>query len=255
MDDFTGKRALVTGASSGIGRATARVLAGRGARVLVTGRNEGALAPPPGVTGIEARWLPVAGDLTDAGFRRTVVEMAGHRMGGLDILVNAAGILLTGSVASTSLEQWDRMMDINLRAVYDLCRLATPLLRDSKGSVVNVSSVAGTRAFPGVLAYCVSKAAVDQLTRCLALELAPDGVRVNAVNPGVVRTELHRRGGMDAASYQAFLERSRTTHPLGRIGTPEEVAELILFLASPRAAWVTGDTIAIDGGRAQTCAR
>lgn len=255
MDDFNGKRALVTGASSGIGRTTACLLAGRGAQVLATGRNEVALAPPPDVTDIKARWLPIAGDLTDAGFRKTVIERAADRMGGLDVLVNAAGILLTGSAASTGLDLWDRTMDINLRAVYDLCRLATPLLQDSKGSIVNVSSVAGTRAFPGVVAYCVSKAAVDQLTRCLALELASDGVRVNAVNPGVVRTELHRRGGMDAASYQAFLERSGTTHPLGRIGTPEEVAELILFLASSRAAWVTGDTIAIDGGRAQTCAR
>ena len=109
--------------------------------------------------------------------------------------------------------------------------------------------------FRSVLAYCVSKAAVDQLTRCLALELAPDGVRVNAVNPGVVRTELHLRGGMDAASYQSFLTRSTSTHPLGRVGTPEEVAELILFLASSRAGWITGETVAVDGGRAQTCAR
>ncbi len=105
------------------------------------------------------------------------------------------------------------------------------------------------------MAYCVSKAGVDQLTRCAALELAPKGIRVNAVNPGVVRTEIHRRGGMKEADYAAFLERSKQTHPLGRVGSPWEVAELILFLASDRAGWITGATYSIDGGRAQTCAR
>ncbi len=113
----------------------------------------------------------------------------------------------------------------------------------------------GLRAFPGVLAYCVSKAGVDQLTRCAALELAPKGVRVNAVNPGVVVTEIHKRGGMGDEKYEDFLEHSKTTHPLGRVGSAEEVAELILFLASDRAAWITGATYSIDGGRAQTCAR
>jgi NAD(P)-dependent dehydrogenase (short-subunit alcohol dehydrogenase family) len=101
----------------------------------------------------------------------------------------------------------------------------------------------------------MSKSAVDQFTRCVALELAPEGVRVNAVNPGVVRTNLHRRSGMDDTAYDTFAERSRTTHPLGRIGTPEEIADLILFLASDQAGWITGVTYSIDGGRAETCAR
>src|SRR5207248_3321688 len=122
-------------------------------------------------------------------------------------------------------------------------------------SVVNVSSVTGLRAFPGVLAYCVSKAGVDQLTRCAALDLAPQGVRVNAVNPGVVVSNLHRRSGMSEERYAEFLERSKQTHPLGRPGEVEEIAELIWFLASDRAAWITGETISIDGGRHLTCAR
>jgi NAD(P)-dependent dehydrogenase (short-subunit alcohol dehydrogenase family) len=134
-------------------------------------------------------------------------------------------------------------------------RAAAPHLIERKGAVVNVSSVNGLRSFPGVLAYCVSKSAVDQLTRCAAIEMAPLGVRVNAVNPGVTVTNLHRRSGMDEEKYSAFLERSKTTHPLGRPGQPDDIASLILFLASDRASWMTGETIPIDGGRHLTCAR
>lgn len=130
-----------------------------------------------------------------------------------------------------------------------------PFLEVSKGNVINVSSVTGARSFPGVLAYCVSKAAVDQLTRYAALELASKGIRVNAVNPGVVVTNLHKRGGMNAEDYEKFLVNAAKTHPLGRAGEPEEVADLIYFLASEKAKWITGATYEIDGGRAQTCAR
>jgi NAD(P)-dependent dehydrogenase (short-subunit alcohol dehydrogenase family) len=146
-------------------------------------------------------------------------------------------------------------MDINARAPFRLMRAAVPALSASRGSIVNVSSVTGLRAFPGVLAYCVSKAAVDQLTRCAALELAPKGVRINAVNPGVVVSNLHRRGGMNEENYEKFLTRSRETHPLGRPGDAAEIADLIFFLASDAAGWITGETISIDGGRHLTCAR
>jgi NAD(P)-dependent dehydrogenase (short-subunit alcohol dehydrogenase family) len=130
-----------------------------------------------------------------------------------------------------------------------------PYLEKNRGCIVNVSSVTGIRAFPNVIAYCVSKAGVDQLTRCAALELAPRGIRVNAVDPGVVVTNLHRRGGMDEGKYQSFLEHSKTTHPLGRVGQPEDVANVIVFLASDRAGWITGTSVSVDGGRHQTCAR
>jgi NAD(P)-dependent dehydrogenase (short-subunit alcohol dehydrogenase family) len=132
---------------------------------------------------------------------------------------------------------------------------ALPSLIERRGNRVNVSSVTGVRAVPGVLAYCVSKEGLEPLTRCAALEVAAKGVRVNAVNPGVVVTEIHKRGGMTEEQYEAFLEHSKTTHPLGRVGKADEVAELIYFLASDRASWITGATYSIDGGRAQTCAR
>jgi NAD(P)-dependent dehydrogenase (short-subunit alcohol dehydrogenase family) len=147
------------------------------------------------------------------------------------------------------------MMAVNVSAPFRLMRAALPHLSKRRGAIVNVSSVNGLRAFAGVLAYCVSKAAVDHLTRCAALELAPHGVRVNAVNPGVTVTNLHRRSGMNETQYAAFLERSKETHPMGRPGRPDEVASLILYLASDRAEWMTGETIPIDGGRHLTCLR
>jgi NAD(P)-dependent dehydrogenase (short-subunit alcohol dehydrogenase family) len=175
--------------------------------------------------------------------------------GGIDIVVNAAGHISNGTIETTSMQSWEQMMNINVRAIFHLMQKALPTLIERKGNIVNVSSVTGLRAFPGVLAYCVSKAALDQLTRCSALELAAKGVRVNAVNPGVVVTNIHKRGGMNNDEYAAFLERSKQTHPLGRVGSPEEIADLVLFLASDQASWITGATYSIDGGRAQTCAR
>ena len=186
---------------------------------------------------------------------KRILEKTLQRFQKIDVLVNAAGIIANGSIENTSLDDWDRMLDINLRSLFRLTQLALPTLVEQKGNIVNVSSVTGIRAFPNVLAYCVSKAGVDQFTHCTALELAPKGVRVNAVNPGVTVTNLHRNSGMNEEKYSHFLEHSKTTHPLGRVGTPEEVAELILFLASEKAGWITGETFAIDGGRAQTCAR
>lgn len=254
--NFSNTRALVTGASSGIGRETARLLAKAGAGVVATGRNEEALRElTSGLSDADGAIHILSGDLTDHLFRQQLIDDVQEKLGGLNALVNAAGIIASANWDTTSLEDWDLMMDINLRSLFALTKLAIPMMKDSKGSVVNVSSVTGTRAFPGVLAYCVSKAGVDQFTRCLAMELAPDGVRVNAVNPGVTVTNLHRAGGMDEAKYADFLEHSKTTHPLGRVGEPEEVADLIAFLLSSRSGWITGETISIDGGRHQTCAR
>jgi NAD(P)-dependent dehydrogenase (short-subunit alcohol dehydrogenase family) len=254
--ELDGRAAFVTGATSGIGHATALRFAAEGARVAIVGRDaEGLKRTAEEVRAAGAEALEVQADVTVEAHARRAVETAAEAFGGLDLLVNAAGIISNGTIETTQLDDWDAMMNVNLRSVFHLMQLAVPYLEKRPGNVVNVSSVTGLRAFPGVLAYCVSKAGVDQLTRCAALELAAKGVRVNAVNPGVVVTEIHRRGGMNDEKYAGFLEHSKTTHPLGRVGSAAEVAELILFLASDRAAWITGATYSIDGGRAQTCAR
>ena len=247
---------IVTGASSGIGRAAALRFAREGASLLLVGRDEGALAEVGATVGREGgRAVAFCADVTAADAPTRIVDAALEHFGGVTTLVNAAGIIGSGTIENTTDEQWDVMLDINARAPFRLMRAAVAALIASKGSVVNVSSVTGLRSFPGVLAYCVSKAAIDQLTRCAALELASKGVRVNAVNPGVVISNLHRRGGMNEESYSSFLEHSKSTHPIGRPGEPHEIADLIYFLASPAAAWITGETVSIDGGRHLTCAR
>jgi len=253
---FSGKVAVVTGATSGIGHACALAFANEGAKIVCVGRKEDVLkAVVDEIRNAGAEALPVRADLSNEPEADHVIDEALNTFGGVDVLVNAAGFLMTGTIENTSQEAWDEMMNVNVRAVFRLMQKALPSLIDRRGNIVNVSSVTGLRSFPGVLAYCVSKSAVDQLTRCAALELAAKGVRVNAVNPGVVVTEIHKRGGMNTDAYAAFLEHSKTTHPLGRTGRPEEIAALVLFLASDEAAWITGGTYSIDGGRALTCAR
>ena len=252
--EFKNKTFLITGASSGIGRAVAKIASARGANCVIIARRKDELqktAKDINSSNIEI----ILADLTLEADRKMLIDKTIKRFGGIDVLVNAAGIIGTGNIENTTLAQWDQMMDVNLRSLFHLTQLALPSLIERKGNIVNVSSITGIRAFPNVLAYCVSKAGVDQFTHCAALELAPKGVRVNSINPGVVLTNLHRSSGMNEESYQAFLNHSKTTHPIGRVGNSEEVAGLILFLASDKAGWITGASYSIDGGRAQTCAR
>lgn len=250
---FAGKTVVVTGASSGIGRATALKFAAEGASVVLVSRDRRALEDVAAEAGGAA--AVVAADVMAHDTPQRVVAAATESFGGLDVLVNAAGIIGTASTDSTPDELFDRMFAINVRAPFRLMREAFPQLKARRGNVVNVSSVNGLRAFAGVAVYCSSKAALDHLTRCAALDWAPHGVRANCINPGVTVTNLHRRGGMEESRYAAFLERAKETHPLGRPGQADEIADAILFVASDRAGWMTGDTIAVDGGRHLTCLR
>lgn len=258
MFDFKDKVVIITGASSGIGAGTAELLASLGANLVLSGRNEANLqkvldkckAPENGLA-----HLPIVGDVTSETVRKEIVDKAIERFGKIDVLVNNAGILETGTIETTSLEQFDRVMDTNVRSIYHLTILAVPHLIKTQGNIVNVSSVNGIRSFPGVLAYNISKASVDQFTRCVALELASKNVRVNSVNPGVVVTEIHKRGGMSEEQYQKFLEHCRTTHALGRPGEVREVAGTIAFLASSAASNITGASLPVDGGRHAMCPR
>jgi len=252
---FAARAVLVTGASSGIGRACALALAAEGARLGLSGRRRDRLAETAAAVR-DAGGEPVVleGDVRDEAVCTRWAAECERAFGGLDGLVNAAGVIGNGAVDGTAPEEWDRVMDSNVRSLYLMTRAAAPLLKRRKGSVVNLSSVAATRPYAGLAAYCVSKAAVDMITRCAALDFAPDGVRVNAVNPGVVVTELHTVTGA-VADYPAFLERGKSTHPIGRVGRADEVAALILYLLSDEAGWITGACMPIDGGRALASAR
>jgi NAD(P)-dependent dehydrogenase (short-subunit alcohol dehydrogenase family) len=252
---FKNRAMLVTGASSGIGRACAHMLGREGARLIAAGRRRDRLnevVEEIRAAGGEA--AAVTGDVRDEATCAAWVQEAATRYGGLDGLVNAAGVLGPGSAYQTPVAEWDRMMDSNVRSLFLLTSAAAPELIKRKGAIVNISSVGGLRPYANLAAYCVTKAAVDQYTRCAALDFAPHGVRVNAVNPGVVVTELHTVTNA-VPDYAGFLERSKATHPIGRVGQAEEVASLVCYLLSDAAAWITGATMSIDGGRALASAR
>src|SRR5882762_7802892 len=200
--EFADKIVLVTGATSGIGKATALRFAEAGASIAAVARDQAKLLElQREIETQSGQALTIQADLSLEEEPAKAVSKTIERFGGIDVLVNAAGHISSGTIENTSLQAWDAMLDINLRAAFILMQQAVPHLIERRGNIVNVSSVTGLRSFPGVLAYCVSKAGVDQLTRCAALELAAQGVRVNAVNPGVVITEIHKRGGMTNDQY------------------------------------------------------
>jgi len=248
--------ALVTGASSGIGRAIAIRFGAEGAGVMAAGRREPRLRETVEAirkAGGTAEWA--AGEVREDADNRRIVDETVRRFGRIDILVNAAGVIGTDGILDSKPDEWKRLMDVNLNGVYSITRHAAPhLIKNRGGSILNLSSVTSIRPYANILGYCVSKAGVDMFTQCLALELAPHGVRVNAVNPGVVVTELHTVTNT-VPDYAAFLERSKTTHPIGRVGTVDDLAALALFLSGDEAGWITGACVNIDGGRQLMSAR
>lgn len=240
--------AVVAGAASGIGRAAARLLASQGSRVALADADADGLAALRDellARGLEC--LPLVGDLTDEETVSSVVEEAVRRFGPIDVLVNSVGMDLAASLEATSLADWARVLHGNAGVAFLLSRAVVPRCNDG-GAIVNVASAAGLVPIAGHAAYNASKAAVIALTRSMAIDLAPR-LRVNCVCPGAVNTPMLHSFISSTSDPDATTGRIVSRYPLARIAEPEEIAEVVVFLASPAASFVTGATVAVDGGR------
>ncbi|MCW1934875.1 SDR family NAD(P)-dependent oxidoreductase [Pararhodobacter zhoushanensis] len=248
MPPETKRCAIVTGATSGIGEAIAEELAAQGYALFLVGRRQAqgaALTARLAANGTPARFLRA--DLSDRSASEAIVRDAVETFGRVDALINNAGLLCHGTAEETSDADWDQMMDVNLGAVFRLSRAALPALRRSGGSIVTIASDWALTGARGAVAYAVSKAAVAQLTRCMALDHASEGIRINAVCPGDTDTPMIAAGltGDDRA---ARLASYGAQVPMGRVGTPQDVARVVAFLLSEAAGYMTGTLIPVDGG-------
>ena len=243
---FSNRIALITGGNRGIGLATARLFAAEGAQVVLFARDVAAGAAAAG--GIPGAHF-VSGDVTRAADCEHGVAETLRLCGGLDILVNCAGIIHRNrTVEQTSEAEWDATFDVNVKGTFLMCKYALPALRERRGCIVNVSSYVGLVGFAGAAAYAASKAAIINLTRSMALDHAREGIRVNAVRPGSVETDMFHAAWQQFGDVDAAQRLWAEKHPLGRIAAPEEVARAILFLASHDASFITGAALPVDGG-------
>jgi 3-oxoacyl-[acyl-carrier protein] reductase len=247
--DLTGKVALVTGASSGIGAATARIFAELGARVAFTYHNneKGAEQVRGDIEKSGAKALVIKADVRQSKEVRSMIDRTAKDLGPIDILVNNAGSLVERQrIAQITDERWNEIMNLNLTSVMECCRIVAPSMAERKsGSIVNIVSIAGRNGGgPGALAYATAKGALITFTKGLARELAPQGVRVNGVSPGVIDTPFH-----EVFSTPEMIRSFVTSIPMGRTGTSEECATAIAFLASNAASYITGETIEVNGGQ------
>lgn len=243
---------LVTGGGSGIGLAIAKTLAGAGAAVAISGRRKETLTAA--VKALEAaggKALAVSGDVTDPEDAQRMVDATVDAFGGLQVLVNNAGIARGGSLADATPELVHAVIDIDLKGPIFVTRAALPHLREHKdgdgAAVINISSSVTFSATPNFSVYSAAKAGLEMLTRCWALDHAPDRIRCNAISPGVVETPIFETMMPAAAAARALDQFAKAT-PLGRVGQPTDIAELALFLADPRSHWMTGAIIPLDGG-------
>lgn len=247
--DFVGKVAIVTGGAMGIGAAVATILAERGARVAVVDRDRAAAEDV--VAGLTARSLEARAMVTDVSRGAEVAACIADVVaawGGIDIVSNNAGIQRYGTVETTTESGWDEVIDINLKSVYLVCHHAIRHLKQARGAIVNMASVQSFATQKNVAAYTTSKHALIGLTRSMALDFAGYGVRVNAVAPGSVDTPMLRWAVSLDDDPEGLMRTVNRMHPLGRIGEPREIAEVVAFLASDRASFVTGATLVADGG-------
>jgi NAD(P)-dependent dehydrogenase (short-subunit alcohol dehydrogenase family) len=247
---LAGQTALITGGGTGIGRAIALAFAREGANVVVAGRRAEKLREV--VSEIEelgGRGLAVVCDVTKARDAQWAVQQAVERFGGLNVLVNNAGMLHVSTVEGIGEEDWDRMMTVNLKGPFLMSRAALPEMRKAGGgAIVNIGSVLGLVAMKGRAAYSVSKGGVTMLTKAMALDHAHEGIRVNCICPAIVETELVRDMFSTGAEGEAARRARVAQLPLGRMGRPEDVAEMAVYLASKESSWVTGVAIPLDGG-------
>jgi NAD(P)-dependent dehydrogenase (short-subunit alcohol dehydrogenase family) len=253
MAEFSGKVAIVSGGARGIGRAAARKLAGEGASVVICSDREEQVEET--VAALREEGLEVRGvraDVTSSADMKKLMDLAIETYGGVDVLVNSAGVQRYGTVVETEEEVWDEVLDVNLKGIYLASRYAIPEMRKrGGGAIVNLSSVQAFASQTGVAAYTASKGGINALTRAMALDHAGDNIRVNAVCPASVDTPMLRWSAdlfKGDESVEETLGDWGRMHPLGRVARPEVVAEVIAFLASARASFVTGGDYKVDGG-------
>ena len=245
---FTDKAILITGSSRGIGKATAKAFLELGASVAINGRTEQSVAAAIEALGRGHRLIAAPGDLNSVAGCEEVVGTAIGRLGGLDVLINNAGVGKDATIEASDEELWDRTLDVNLKGTFFCSRAALSALRQRQGSIVNVASESGLVGSALFSVYCASKGGVVNLTRAMAYELAPN-VRVNCVCPGYVDTDMLRRNYIEKSDDPVKAEReAREYAPMKRIASPEEVAASIVYLASEDAGFVTGAALPIDGG-------
>ena len=245
---FADKKILVTGGSRGIGFAIVRAFLDAGARVALNGRTSHSVETAIGRLDGGDRLIAAPGDIGTVAGCEAAVRTAESALEGLDVLVNSAGIISGRPVEDSDEAVWNAHIDVNLKGTFFCCRAALPALRESTGNIVNIASDAGLMGVPGIVVYCASKGGVVNMTRAMALEVAPD-VRVNCVCPGFVDTDMTRRDHIEKQDDPAAVEQWLVDYaPLKRITTPEEIAQGVLYLASHDARFITGATLAIDGG-------
>ena len=242
--EFNDRVAIVTGGASGMGAATVRRLAAGGAEVMIVDRN-GDLAH---AVATEVGATAIVGDVADSSFCDGAVAEAMKRHGGLDVLVNAAGVIVRASGEDTTDEQWAKIMGVNVSGTFFMCRAAVRVMKSSgRGAIVNFGSIWGDLGSAGVAAYCASKGAVHNMTRAFAMDHAADGIRVNAVCPGEVNTPMLQSERSEAVTDQ-LLTAIAATVPMGRLADPDEIARVVCFLVSDDASYMTGALVSVDAG-------